>query len=241
MKDRYCAARARVCQHVAVNADVLVVEDAPEFARIVSTVVQNAGHRVRLATAIAEAIVELDVTRPDLVILDLGLPDGDGLDLCRLIRERSNAYVLVLTGRGDELDKLLGFRLGADDYVTKPFSARELAARVEALLRRPRMEVGGDPPRVFGDLSIDVASRNVSVAGVTAELTRIEFDLLETMSASPKVVFNRQQLLERVWGPGWFGDDHVVDVHIANLRKKIDQPNTKSWVRTVRGVGYSIG
>lgn len=230
-----------MCQHCGVNVDVLVVEDAPEFARIVSTVLENAGHKVRLATTVAEALTEMDVRVPDVVILDLGLPDGDGLDLCRVIRERSNAYVLMLTGRDDEVDKLLGFRLGADDYVTKPFSARELAARVEALLRRPRTDQEGETQRSFGELAINIAAREVTVAGVMADLTRIEFDLLDTLSASPKVVFNRQQLLDRVWGPGWYGDDHVVDVHIANLRKKIDASGTKSWVRTVRGVGYSMG
>ena len=224
-----------------MTVDVLVVEDAPEFARIVSSVLQSSGHRVRVATTIAEALLELDTLTPDVVVLDLGLPDGDGLDLCRIIRERSSAYVLMLTGRDDETDKLLGFRLGADDYVTKPFSARELAARVEALLRRPRTEPGVEASRVFGDLVVNTAARAVTVAGVPADLTRIEFDLLDTLSASPKVVFNRQQLLDKVWGPGWFGDDHVVDVHIANLRKKIDQPGVKSWVRTVRGVGYSMG
>jgi len=224
-----------------VNADVLVVEDAPEFARVVSTVLENAGHLVRLANTMAKALIELDLRAPDVVILDLGLPDGDGLDLCRMIRERSSAYVLMLTGRDDELDKLLGFRLGADDYVTKPFSARELAARVDALMRRPRAEVGSDAVRVFDDLTIDTSAREVAVGGVMADLTRIEFDLLDVLSASPKVVFNRQQLLDRVWGPGWHGDDHVVDVHIANLRKKIDRPDAKSWVRTVRGVGYAMG
>jgi len=224
-----------------VTVDVLVVEDAPEYARVVSTVLHNAGHRVRLASSIARAIEEMEMSAPDVVILDLTLPDGDGLDLCRLIRERSNAYVLMLTGRDDEVDKLLGFRLGADDYMTKPFSARELAARVDALLRRPRVEQGTEALRTFGDLAISTSAREVTVAGVVADLTRIEFDLLDVLSANPKVVYNRQQLLDRVWGPGWFGDDHVVDVHIANLRKKIDQPGTKSLVRTVRGVGYSMG
>jgi DNA-binding response OmpR family regulator len=194
-----------------------------------------------LASSIARAIEEMEMSAPDVVILDLTLPDGDGLDLCRLIRERSNAYVLMLTGRDDEVDKLLGFRLGADDYMTKPFSARELAARVDALLRRPRVEQGTEALRTFGDLAISTSAREVTVAGVVADLTRIEFDLLDVLSANPKVVYNRQQLLDRVWGPGWFGDDHVVDVHIANLRKKIDQPGTKSLVRTVRGVGYSMG
>ena len=221
--------------------DVLVVEDAPEFTRVISTVLSNQGHRVRSAASVADALVELDEGNPDVVILDLGLPDGDGLDLCRLIRERSSAYVLVLTGRDDEVNKLLGFRMGADDYMTKPFSARELAARVDALLRRPRATVVNDAPRTFGDLTISPAAREVTLLGESIELTRIEFDLLDTMSASTKVVFTRQQLLEKIWGPGWYGDDHVVDVHIANLRKKIDQPGAKSSVRTVRGVGYSMG
>jgi len=224
-----------------MNVDVLVVEDAPEFTRVISTVLQNAGHRVRSATSIAQALDELTTAPPDVVILDLGLPDGDGLDLCRMIRERSSAYVLMLTGRDRESDKLMGFRQGADDYVTKPFSARELAARVEALLRRPRADAPSSSLRVFGDLVINPAAREVTVDGVVADLTRIEFDLLDTMSANPKVVYSRQQLLDHVWGPGWFGDDHVVDVHIANLRKKIDLPEAKSWVRTVRGVGYSMG
>jgi len=224
-----------------VPVDVLVVEDAPEFTRVVSTVLGNEGHRVRTAATVADALVELDEGHPDVVILDLGLPDGDGLDLCRLIRERSTAYVLVLTGRDDEVNKLLGFRMGADDYMTKPFSARELAARVDALLRRPRATVVNDAPRTFGDLTLTPAAREVTVLGEPIELTRIEFDLLDTLSAATKVVFTRQQLLEKVWGPGWYGDDHVVDVHIANLRKKIDQPGRKSWVRTVRGVGYSMG
>jgi len=224
-----------------MNVDVLVVEDAPEFTRVISTVLQNAGHRVRSAATIAQALDELTTAPPDVVILDLGLPDGDGLDLCRMIRERSSAYVLMLTGRDRESDKLMGFRQGADDYVTKPFSARELAARVEALLRRPRADAPSSSMRVFGDLLINPAAREVSVDGVIADLTRIEFDLLDTMSANPKVVYTRQQLLDHVWGPGWFGDDHVVDVHIANLRKKIDLPEAKSWVRTVRGVGYSMG
>ena len=216
------------------------MEDAPEFTQIVSTVLRNAGHRVRTAATMADALAALSSVPPDLVILDLGLPDGDGLDLCRMIRERTNAYVLMLTGRDDEVDKLIGFRLGADDYVTKPFSPRELAARVDALLRRPRLADVADTARTFGTLELHPAAREVTVAGRPVELTRIEFDLLDTLSANPKQVFSRQQLLDRVWGPGWYGDDHVVDVHIANLRKKVDQPGEKSWVRTVRGVGYSM-
>ena len=223
------------------GVDVLVVEDAPEFAQIISTVLRNAGHRVRSAATVADALASLSSVPPDVVILDLSLPDGDGLDLCRVIRERSSAYVLVLTARDDEVDKLLGFRLGADDYMTKPFSPRELGARVEALLRRPRQADPAEAVRTIDDMVISPGGRDVTIAGDHVELTRIEFDLLDVLSAQPKLVFSRQQLLERVWGPGWIGDDHVVDVHIANLRKKIDPADGRSRIRTVRGVGYSMG
>jgi DNA-binding response OmpR family regulator len=136
---------------------------------------------------------------------------------------------------------LKGFSLGADDFLIKPFSGRELVARTEALLRRPRTSDAAEGlPRQFGSLVIDAHSREVTVNGVRVDLTRIEFDLLETMSADPKAVFTRQQLLTEVWGPNWFGDDHVVDVHMANLRKKIDAAGGPSAVRTVRGVGYAM-
>ena len=222
------------------DTDVLLVEDAPEFAQLATDVLTDAGFRVHCVSNIADAIASMNVSMPDLVVLDLGLPDGDGLDLCQSIREHSNAYVIVVSGRAGEADKLLGFRLGADDFLVKPFSARELVARVEALLRRPRADNAEGLPRTFGDLVIDPHSREVTVQGTRVELTRLEFDLLETMSANPKLVFTRQQLLDKVWGPNWFGDDHVVDVHVANLRKKIDVAGEKSWVRTVRGVGYSM-
>lgn len=222
------------------DTDVLLVEDAPEFAQLAKDVLTDAGFRVRTVSTITDAISSMTESMPDLVVLDLGLPDGDGLDLCRSIREHSNAYVIVVTGRASEVDKLRGFRLGADDYLVKPFSGRELVARVEALLRRPRVDTAEGLPRTFGALVIDPHSREVTVQGNRAELTRIEFDLLETMTANPKLVFTRQQLLDKVWGPNWFGDDHVVDVHMANLRKKIDVAGEQSWVRTVRGVGYSM-
>jgi DNA-binding response OmpR family regulator len=222
------------------DTDVLLVEDAPEFTQLVTDVLGDAGYKVRSVATMADAVGAMNVKMPDIVVLDLGLPDGDGLDLCRTIREHSNAYVIVVSGRAQEVDKLRGFRLGADDFLMKPFSGRELVARVEALLRRPRADQTEGLPRVFGELVLDPHSREVSVAGSPVELTRIEFDLLETMSANPRLVFTRQQLLDKVWGSNWFGDDHVVDVHVANLRKKIDAGVEKSWVRTVRGVGYSM-
>jgi DNA-binding response OmpR family regulator len=195
---------------------------------------------VRAVATLADAISAMNAAMPDLVILDLCLPDGDGLDLCRTIREHSNAYVIVVSGRAQEVDKLLGFRLGADDFIAKPFSGRELVARVDALLRRPRLDASTGVARTFGDLMVDPHSRKVTVAGAAIVLTRIEFDLLEAMSAHPRQVFTREQLLHKVWGPSYVGDDHVVDVHMANLRKKIDVAGSESWVRTVRGVGYSM-
>lgn len=219
---------------------MLVVEDAPEFSQIVTAVLRSAGHRVRTATTVADAIAAMAAVPPDLVVLDLTLPDGDGLDLCKIIRDRSSAYVLVLTGRDEEIDKLLGFRLGADDYMTKPFSPREFGARVEALLRRPRSKPDEATERSVGNVTLRPAAREALIEGELVELTRIEFDLLDTFTANPKVVFTRAQLLERVWGPDWFSDDHVVDVHVANLRKKIDRAGSKSVVRTVRGIGYGL-
>jgi len=222
------------------DVDILVVEDAPDTSLLISGALRAAGHRVRCAASMGEALDSISTAPPDVVVLDLTLPDGDGLDLCRTIRDRSSAYVLMLSGRDDEIDKLLGFRLGADDYVTKPFSPRELVARVEALLRRPRSTADQAPERRIGDVVIRSVAREVEVAGQQVDLTRIEFDLLDTLTANPKVVFTRAQLLERVWRPDWYADDHVVDVHIANLRKKIDLPGRKSIIRTVRGVGYGL-
>lgn len=220
--------------------DVLVVEDAIEYVQAVSAVLQQGGHRVRSAGTIAAALQAISASPPDLVVLDLSLPDGDGLDLCRQIRERSNAYVLMLTGRDDEVDKLVGFRLGADDYVTKPFSPRELGARIEALSRRPRTSIDPGDERRFGPVVLRGTSREVLVNETPIVLTRTEFDLLDTFSANPKVVFTRAQLLERIWGDNWFGDDHLVDVHVANLRKKLKAAGADNVVTTLRGVGYRL-
>ena len=220
--------------------DVLVVEDSPEYLQIVTAVLKQSGHRVRAAASIADALESMSSVPPDLVVLDLTLPDGDGLDLCRTIRERSSAYILMLTGRDDEVDKVVGFRLGADDYVTKPFSPRELGARVDALARRPRAQTEAASERVFGNLTIRPLAREVEVDDVLLELTRIEFDLLDQFTGSPNQVLTREQLMERVWGTDWFGDDHVVDVHIANLRKKIASVTDRRVLRTVRGVGYGL-
>ena len=220
--------------------DVLVVEDSPEYVQVILGLAGLTGHRVRAAGTLSEANAVLSSITPDLVILDLNLPDGDGLDLCRSIRERSDAYIIMLTGRDDEVDKVIGLRLGADDYVTKPFSSRELSARIEALARRPRTRRVEVPERVIDELVIRPLAREVEVGGRQVDLTRIEFDLLDQLTSHPRQVLTRAQLLDTVWGDNWFGGDHVVDVHIANLRKKLAEVSDLQIVRTVRGVGYGL-
>jgi DNA-binding response OmpR family regulator len=187
--------------------------------------------------------------QPDLVLLDLGLPDIDGVEVCRRVREFSDAHVLMLTAQDTELDKVVGFEAGADDYVTKPFSVAELVGRVKAVLRRANSAAKRVPAttadeimRSFGGLTVDAPAREAKLDGVVLDLTRIEFDLLDTLTAQPRVAFSRAQLLERVWGENWFGDDHLVDVHISNLRRKLaDDPRSPDFVCTVRGVGYRMG
>jgi len=223
---------------------VLVVDDAPEFIEILVPLLEREGYVTETASDGEMAIAKARAFAPDVIVLDLGLPKVDGVDVCRQVRTFSDAYVIMLTARADEVDRVVGLEVGADDYMTKPFSPRELVARVRAMLRRPRANVASDSaaaqPRRFGDLEVDPLAHAVRVAGEEVSLTRIEFDLLETLTSKPSMVFSRALLRERVWGPDWFGDDHVVDVHIANLRKKIDIAGAASYVRTVRGVGYRL-
>jgi two-component system alkaline phosphatase synthesis response regulator PhoP len=189
----------------------------------------------------------LDLARqhaPEVVVLDLMLPGLDGLEVCRRLRTFSDAYVIMLTAKAEEIDRIIGLEVGADDYLTKPFSPRELVARVRAMLRRPRRsgaEAQSDvaPPQRFGALLIDHARHEVRLDDTIVTLTSLEFALLTTLAAHPGRVFTRAQLLERVWGDDYFGDDHVVDVHIANLRKKLgDVPSVPQFIETVRGAGY---
>jgi DNA-binding response OmpR family regulator len=182
---------------------------------------------------------------PDVIVLDLGLPGIDGVEVCRQVRTFSDAYIIMLTARAEEIDKLIGLSVGADDYLTKPFSPRELVARVRAMLRRPRAETAPsqDQVRRFGDLTVDPQAREVTVAGRIVELTRTEFDILEALSSQPRRVFSRRALVTDVWGSDWFGDDHLVDVHIAHIRAKLAADNAAGagHITTVRGVGYRMG
>jgi DNA-binding response OmpR family regulator len=226
----------------------LVVDDAPENRMLVSALLVQQGFDVAQAED-GEAAVEAASQNPlDLIVLDLGLPDIDGVEVCRRVREFSDAHVLMLTAQDTELDKVVGFEAGADDYVTKPFSVAELVGRVKAVLRRAnntarvQTTTADEVLRTFGVLTVDAPAREAKLDGEVLDLTRIEFDLLDTLTAEPRVAFSRAQLLERVWGENWFGDDHLVDVHISNLRRKLaDDPRSPDFVCTVRGVGYRMG
>jgi DNA-binding response OmpR family regulator len=223
----------------------LVVDDAPENRMLVSALLVQQGFDVDQAADGEAAVRAASLHDLDLIVLDLGLPDIGGVEVCRRVREFSDAHVLMLTVHDTELDKVVGFEAGADDYVTKPFSVAELVGRVKAVLRRTAGNTTTtrvSEERRFGSLTVDATAREAKLDGVTLELTRIEFDLLETLTAQPRVAFSRAQLLERVWGENWFGDDHLVDVHISNLRRKLaDDPRSPDFVSTVRGVGYRMG
>src|SRR4051794_13561474 len=243
--------RARPMPGTSALPRALVVDDAAENRMLVSALLIQQGFAVDQAADGEAAVQAAESHAPDLIVLDIGLPDIDGVEVCRRVREFSDAHVLMLTAQDTELDKVVGFEAGADDYVTKPFSIAELVGRCKAVLRRaasrpapaPAVPAGpANPVRTFGALTVDPLAREVVLAGETLELTRIEFDLLDTFSAEPRVAFSRAQLLERVWGPNWFGDDHLVDVHISNLRRKLaDDPRSPDFVCTVRGVGYRMG
>jgi DNA-binding response OmpR family regulator len=218
-----------------------VVDDAAEFRELMAAVLRRDGFVVEVAEDGSAALALARSFAPDVVVLDLGLPGMDGVEVCRQLRTFTDAYVVMVTGRRDEVDKLIGLSVGADDYVTKPFSTRELVARVRAMLRRPRVSTGSRPLRRLGPLEVDPGAREARVRGQVVELTRIEFELLDVLSERPRTAFTRAQLLERVWGPNWFGDDHVIDVHISKLRQKLgDDARAPRMLRTVRGVGYRL-
>ena len=223
---------------------VLVVEDEAPIRRVVVGYLQREGFEVSEA---ADGLTAVELARelgPEVIVLDLGLPGIDGVEVCRQVRTFSDAYIVMLTARAEEIDKLIGLSVGADDYLTKPFSPRELVARVRAMLRRPRTDSTSADVQVrrFGDLTIDPEAREVTLAGRIVELTRTEFDILEVLSSEPRRVFSRRALVGDVWGADWFGDDHLVDVHIAHIRAKLDDdPAAPRYIGTVRGVGYRMG
>ena len=210
---------------------VLVVEDDPAISGPLLTGLERNGIE---ATCVQYGSMVIDaLPGQDLVILDLGLPDEDGLDVLRAIRKISDVPVIVATARGDEMDRIIGLEIGADDYVVKPFSVRELSARVRAISRRRVVEA----PTSFGSITFDRNRRNVTVAGETIDLTAKEFDLLGVLLEEPGRVVPRQELYARVWDPVWMGTGKTLDVHVASVRKKLGDANL---IETVRGVGYRI-
>ena len=230
----------------ATRPRVLVVDDELPLARLVATYLDHDGFEVEVVGDGLEAITRARAWDPAVIVLDLGLPGVDGVEVCRAVRTFSNCYIVMLTARVEEIDKLVGLSVGADDYLTKPFSPRELVARVRAMLRRPRQPVGEGAAEQqtvrFGPLSIDVAGREVHIDEILIDLTRTEFDVLAALAAHPRMVFTRSQLIEAVWGGAWMGDEHLVDVHIGHVRRKLgDDPTMPVFVRTVRGVGYRMG
>ncbi len=228
----------------ATRPRALVVEDEEHLARLVADYLARDQITAEIARDGEQALRLARASAPDVVVLDLMLPGIDGIEVCRRLRTFSDAYVIMLTARAEETDKLIGLAVGADDYMTKPFSPRELTARIRAMLRRPRGPQPGDggPARRFGDLVIDPAAREAAVAGSPADLTKLEFDLLDALSSRPRAVFTRRQLVDRVWGQDWFGDEHIVDVHIMRLRRKLgDDADRPRYVLAVRGVGYRMG
>jgi DNA-binding response OmpR family regulator len=231
-------------------ARILVVDDEHSLVDLVRSYLEAEGYRVSEAFDGYSALQIAERERPDVVVLDLMMPGIDGIEVCRRLRQFSNAYVLILTSKSGEVDKLIGLSVGADDYMTKPFSPRELVARVKAMLRRAemgaatgagRMAPDVPEPVVFGDLVVDVARHEVMQGGKAVQLTPREFDLLAALSAHPGLVFTRAQLLNRVWGDEAY-DGRVVDVHITGLRKKLDDdPANPRYIETVRGVGFRFG
>ncbi|MCT1617199.1 response regulator [Kocuria indica] len=229
---------------------ILVVDDETELAQLVAEYLRKAGLEVAVRHDGTEAVAAVRDFTPDVLVLDLGLPGIDGIEVCRQVRVFSDCYVLMLTARDDEVDKIVGLSVGADDYVTKPFSPRELVARVQAMLRRAR--TGGaasaagsrsaQQALVIGELVVDEDSRQVHLAGEPVALTRIEFDLLLCLAARPQLVLSRRQLVEMVWDTHWTGDEHLVDVHIGRIRKKLgDEAASPRFIHTIRGIGYRMG
>lgn len=223
-----------------MKANILVVEDEAKIVELLRLYLERDGYRVSSAADGAGAIALAEKENPDLVLLDLNLPGVDGLEVCRRLRARGQVPIIMLTARGDEVDRVVGLELGADDYITKPFSPREVVARVRAVLRRSA-PAPSSPQRRFGPLEIDLTRHEVRLEGHPLPLTATEFRLLDALSAEPGRVFTRSQLLDRVWGEVFAGYERTIDSHIKNLRRKIEpHPETPRYIHTLFGVGYKF-
>jgi two-component system response regulator RegX3 len=213
--------------------DILLVEDEDSIAVPLAEGLRREGFQVSRVATGGEA---LEAPIPDLVLLDLRLPDLDGTEVCRHIRSQSDVPIIIVTAKGEEIDRVVGLELGADDYVVKPFGFRELLARIRAVMRRARPGSDGDAIRA-GALEIDVRARRATLAGADLALTTKEFDLLALLAADPGTVVSRDRIMREVWNTDWFGPTKTVDVHVAVLRKKLGDPH---WIETVRGVGLRL-
>jgi two-component system alkaline phosphatase synthesis response regulator PhoP len=216
---------------------ILVVDDERSILDLVAAYLRQEGYEVRAAMDGPSGLAEARTFQPDLIVLDIMLPRMDGIEVLTRLRRESDAYVILLTAKSEETDKIVGLSVGADDYLTKPFSPRELVARVKAALRRLRDEAGpaGPPALAFRHLRIDTGSRQAWVDGELVDLTATEFDLLRILAEHRGMVLSREQLLQQVWGYEFFGEDRVVDVHISHIRQKLGDQDP---ITTVRGIGY---
>ncbi len=222
---------------------LLMIDDDEKLVGLMREYLETQGFEVAAVHDGTEGVAAALETRPELVILDLMLPGIDGLEVCRQIRRSSRVPILMLTAKGDETDRIVGLEMGADDYLPKPFNARELLARIRAILRRGDVESAAEAPSVLqaGPLVVDSGSRSATLEGREIELTTAEFDILHALAANAGRVLSREQLLQKVHGPGWAAYDRSVDVHISRIRQKIeDDPRRPTLLKTVRGVGYQL-
>jgi DNA-binding response OmpR family regulator len=224
------------------SARILLVDDEQSIQTLLTYPLRKDGYEVVSALDGRDALDRFAEQRFDLVVLDIMLPKLDGIEVCRRLRSRSQVPIIMLTAKDDEIDKVLGLEMGADDYITKPFSVREFRSRVKAALRRAEMlrgRPGGEEPIVAGELAIDFERRTVSARGDAVRLTYVEFEILTTLASSPGRVLTRETLLEQVWGDSAYRDPRTIDVHIRHLREKLERdPRQPEYLFTVRGVGY---
>jgi len=225
------------------NKQILVVEDEPSIAEVVSLYLRRAGFQVKIASDGGEALDMLDGVPPDLVVLDLMLPEVDGMEITRWLRDRSDVPIIMLTARREEADRIAGLEIGADDYVVKPFSPQELVSRVRAVLRRTSgsTDVAPEEPLKFNNLEVDPRTHLVTSHGSEISLTVKEFDMLWLLACHPRQVYTRNQLLERIWGVSDYIDPSTVTVHVRRLREKIERdPSNPEHIITVWGIGYKF-
>jgi two-component system response regulator RegX3 len=222
-----------------VKPSVLLVEDESSISEPLAAHLAREGFSAEVAGSLEAARLAFERDEPDVVLLDVMLPDGDGRDFCREVRARSDVPIVMLTARGEEVDRIVGLELGADDYVVKPFSAGELVARIRAIQRRGRSPAARRSPITIGAITLDPSSRSVTKDGAPIELAAKEFDLLRFLMSRAGEVIGREEIMDEVWDPHWFGPTKTLDVHISWLRKKIeDDPSSPAYITTIRGVGF---